>query len=171
MRIDKGSIVLVLGKESYLRPVKESDVTQKYVKGLNDIEVNRFLVGPRSQEQTIDTVKDYVNKNWDNRNTILFGFFVDNELRGTVRIHDINNDTAYIGVAIFDKEMWGHGWGKKIIAVATEYAISKLGLDKLIAGIENENYASQKIFIAAGYTHNKSFDKKQGAKSYVYKAH
>ena len=171
MEIDKNKIILEISEASYLRPINESDITEKYIDGLNDSEVNRFLVGPRSQEQTIDTVKNYVNDNWYSSNAILFGFYVADDLSGTVRLHDINNDTAYIGIAIFNKEMWGHGWGKKIIASATEYAIYKLGLDILIAGIEKENYASQRIFTETGYMHDKSFDKKQGVMSYVYRAH
>lgn len=170
MHFDKSNLVINISKDSYMRPIGERDVTNRYVDGLNDIEVNRFLVGPRSQKQTFDTVINYVNQNWNSNDAILFGFFVEDELRGTVRLHDIKNNTAYIGIAIFDKKIWGHGWGKKIIKAVTKYAINKLDLDVLIAGVENENYASQNIFSESGYTYHKSRDKKQGVMSYMYRA-
>ena len=54
---------LVLESGALLSPFSPNQVTDLYVNGLNDPEVNRFLVGPRSQVQTQDTVREFVRMN------------------------------------------------------------------------------------------------------------
>ena len=148
-------IKLPLGNNNYLRPLLENDITLQYVDGLNDSEVNRFLTGPRQQRQTIDTVKHLVCLNRNATDGVLFGLFVDDTFRGTVRLHDINPEIAFLGLALFDKSIWGMGWGRRVIKAVTDFARNELKIKMVIAGIENENIASQKAFAAVGYKINK----------------
>jgi len=142
---------LGLNDRGYLRQLLEGDVTQAYVDALNDPEVNRFLVGPRQQRQTLSTVQAFVNLNHEAANSILFGLYVDEILRGTTRLHDATENDIYLGLALFDKTIWGQGWGRLMIAAASRYAIDELGVARVKAGIEGDNVSSQKAFLAAGF--------------------
>lgn len=72
---------LQLGSGACLKPLPVSGVTNAYVNGLNDPAVNQFLVGPRRHKQTLDTVREFVRENWNAEDSLLFGLFVDGQLR------------------------------------------------------------------------------------------
>jgi RimJ/RimL family protein N-acetyltransferase len=144
-------LTLTLGG-GYLRTLGPDDVTGAYVDGLNDPEVHRYLVAPRQSRQSLETVKAYVLSNQADPRAALFGVFVDDVLRGSVRLHDIDGQagTAYVGIALFDKTVWGQGWGRRAIVAVQEY-VQALGVNTLFAGIESGNSASRACFTAAGF--------------------
>ena len=131
------------------------DIHPGYVAGLNDPEVNRYLVGVKQAIQTRQTVVDFVMHNQQASNAVLFGIWLIGGERhcGTVRLHGIEHyhKTAHIGVCLFDKSTWGKRVGSKSIKAATKWAFDTLGLRWIEAGAYSENIASQKTFLAAGY--------------------
>lgn len=142
---------LALNEEGYLAPIVPDDITDLYVNGLNDPEVNRFLSGPRKEHQTRETVRAFVAANAAASDAILFGVFVDRELRGTVRLHDISDASAYVGLAFFDKRIWGKGWAKQAINRVCEYAFDDLKIAKIFAGVHDANEASRRAFQGVGF--------------------
>lgn len=161
-----------LGDGAYMRALIEDDVTAAYVDGLNDPEVHRFLVGPRSRIQTFDTVRDFVRHNREDPAAILFGLFVGDELRGTARLHDMRDGEAFLGLAIFDKRLWGRGWGTRFVRGVTQHARVALGIRKVRAIIEAENVGSQRAFERAGYSHDAASDTvEQGQIKQLWESH
>jgi len=140
-----------LGDGAFLRPMVVGDVTEAYVEGLNDPLVNRFLVGPRSARQSMETVQSFVRMNSSDLHSTLFGFFLNGVLRGTVRVHGQEDGRHYLGLAIFDRSIWGQGWGGRLVSSVTDHSLSEMGLGGLFAVIEEENLGSQKAFKRAGY--------------------
>lgn len=138
-----------------LRTLQPKDVSQDYVSGLNDLEVNHFLDSVSQNIQTLESVRDFVNSSFAAKNEIFFGIWNDslNEHCGTIRIHSINSyhKTANIGVCLFDKNIWGKGIATNAILQATDWAINVLGLKWIEAGVFEENRASSKLFERAGY--------------------
>ncbi len=110
MKIDKESLLLE-NDRIYLRPVRVADITEEYVNGLNDPEVNKYLVDVRRQVQTLETVKTFVVSNFEISSDILFGIFIKHNPEpfiGTVRAHNIDlfHYSANIGICIFAKRAW-----------------------------------------------------------------
>ena len=140
----------------YLRSLKTSDVHPSYVSGLNDPEVNRYLDGVKHTKQTTQSVIDFVEANEASTNSVLWGIWQENAKNycGTVRLHGIENQhkTAHVGVCLFDKNVWGRHLGKKAISAVTQWAIDELGIRWVEAGAYEENIASQKAFLSAGYS-------------------
>lgn len=142
-----------LGDGALLRPVTERDVTDAYVNGLNDPEVHRFLVAPRRQRQTREMVVAFVEQNLAAADGILFGLFIDARLCGTVRLHDIRNGQAWLGLALFDRAIWGRGWARRAIVGVAQFAARDLRVEEIRAGIAQENVGSRKAFAASGFLH------------------
>jgi RimJ/RimL family protein N-acetyltransferase len=142
---------IVLPEDAYMRTLCEEDVTVEYVRGLNDPLVHRFLVGPRSRVQTIESVRAFVRRNRLDSAALLLGMFVRDTLRGTVRLHDISEASAFLGLAIFDRALWGQGWGTRCVEAATRFAQAELRVSQVAAVIEPENIASIKAFQRVGY--------------------
>jgi RimJ/RimL family protein N-acetyltransferase len=134
-----------------LRPLRVEDITDRYIEGINRPEVSRFLISSANGRLTPDQIRAFVRSDWQSRNAILFGVFVANAHCGNVRIYDITTRRAHIGAAIFDSAARGHGYGGASISAVAAYAISVLGIERVIAAIDHSNIASQKAFSGAGF--------------------
>jgi len=141
-----------------IRSLIEDDVTDSYVKGINDSQVNTYLVGARRKKQTLEDVRSFVKLNQDDDTGFLFGLFVGHMLRGTCRLHEINKEAAYLGIAIFDRNIWGKSYGTSLIKAVSYYGVHHLGLEKVEALIHEDNIASIKAFEKANFSTNKSKD-------------
>ncbi len=139
----------------WLRQLIPSDVNSTYVDGLNDREVNKYLVNVRQNHQTFKGVTEFVQSDLSSKDSILFGIWFDGmtEHCGTVRLHGIEyiHRTAHIGICLFDKSVWGKKIGVKSLAVVTQWVFETLKLRWLEAGIYAENIVSEKAFLSAGY--------------------
>ena len=142
---------LYLGDDGFLAPIKPEDVTDLYVTGLNDPDVNRFLTGPRKETQTMDTVRAFVAEDEVSDVAILFGLFVEGVLRGTIRLHDVGASSAFIGLAFFDKRIWGRGWAKRAILRVCAFAFDEVGIDHIFAGVHDANEGSKRAFEWVGF--------------------
>ena len=139
----------------FLRVLKEQDVHQGYVDGLNDPEVTRYLDGVKLSVQTEKMVCDFVSADYESTSSILWGVWTDNmpEHVGTVRMHGIEHrhGTACVGICLFDKRSWGCNLGSKSIRAVTQWGLCDLGLRWIEAAAYAKNIASHKAFLQAGY--------------------
>lgn len=148
----KQRLSLLLDGGALLRPLREQDVTQAYVDGLNNPQVSKYLVGPRLQKQTFDSVRAYVRQAWHGERDVLFGVMIDNALRGTIRLYEIDDQMqAVMGIALFDTSYWGQGWGSRCIRKVAEFATQSLGLRRIVAGSYQANAGALRSFAKAGF--------------------
>jgi ribosomal-protein-alanine N-acetyltransferase len=148
-----------LGEDAVLRFLKLQDVTEAYVDGLNDPIVNRYMEIGKGKKQTINMVCDYVLEQERRNDAFLFGLFIWGKLRGTCRIHNISSKDADIGIALFDRSIWGRGWGTKIVSVVSQYTFQIYPCSQLKAGIAIDNVASKKVFENAGFRLSEVYEK------------
>lgn len=140
----------------FLRPLQVNDVTDEYVDGLNDPDVNQYLVAVRQHRQTKDSVTRYVEADWENPHSILFGIFLKqtkNPLIGTIRVHNIDffHFSASIGVCLFTKREWKKGYACSALLLIKKYLFEDVKLHYLEAGIYAENLNSVNCFLHAGF--------------------
>ena len=148
--------VILRFEGGYARSLVISDIQDRYINGLNDPEVNRYLGAVKDSKQTYQSVLDFVESNDKCSSSVLWGIWEgeSKQLFGTVRLHGIEfqHRTAHIGVCLFDKIFWGKGLGKKAISTVTKWALIDLNLRWIEASMWEENLVSQKVFISAGYS-------------------
>lgn len=142
--------------QGILAPLKLDDMHMGHVKGLNDPEVNRFLVTARENEQTDKTVREFIEGNLLADDAVLLGIWIDGQSLycGTVRLHQIDRKegTAILGLCIFDKQAWGRSVGTEAIRAVTRWAMNVLKLDKILASAYIDNVASWSAFVKAGFS-------------------
>lgn len=141
-------------KRLYLRPLSESDVTQTYADWLNDPEVNRYLE-TRHSTQSVESCITFVQKCNQDNSSHLFGVFLK---EGSVHIGNaklgfINHfhSTAQLSLFIGEKSCWGKGLAFEIVHGLTEYGFKQLGLERIEAGVYEDNLASLRVFLKVGY--------------------
>lgn len=149
-----------------LRPLLADDVSNDYVEGLNDPEVNKHMK-VRQQPQTLSSVVQFVEENLIATNSILWGIWIleTNRLVGSVRLHNIDDDTnsCDIGVCVFDRSVWGKGVASRAIRGVCNWGYKCLRLQTVVAGIEPENLGSWKAFTKAGFESPKGNEDRLGA--------
>jgi len=129
-----------LQTENYvLRPLVETDATERYLNWLKDPEISRTL-DVDGEAQTIDTIKSYIASH-DNEASFLFGIFTKDGLHiGThsfrfIKAHKI----ATVGVMIGDKEYWGKRVPLETRARILDFAFNDLACLKVEAGCYSIN--------------------------------
>ncbi|MGP1461645.1 MAG: GNAT family N-acetyltransferase [Bacteroides sp.] len=60
---------------------------------------------------------------------------------------------ASLGMIVYPPEIQGCGWGRKILSEVERFAVRRMQLRHLYLEIQEENRASQKLFLSAGYRH------------------
>lgn len=131
------------------------DVHPGYVSGLNDPEVNRYLVNVKKQVQSDIGVREFVRRDLESEGALLLGIWLDGTDKhcGTIRLHGVEyeNRTAHIGICIFDRQVWGRGVAKCSLRAVTMWAQDELRLRWIEAGIYDGNVGSELAFRSAGY--------------------
>ena len=156
MKIDKGSIFLEDGA-IFLRPLEIEDITDEYIEGLNDPEVNRYLVNVRINIQTKESVEAFIRSNTGDSSSVLLGIFIKddpNPFIGTLHVSGIDffHYLASIGICLFAKRAWKKGCAVQAIKMVKEYLFNIAGLHYLEAGVYSANRSSLKLFANAGFT-------------------
>lgn len=144
----------IKGERIYLRLLHPRDASRDYLNWLRDPLINKFLEC-RRERYSLKKIKVFIEKVRKSNNDFLFGVFLNNngEHIGNVKIGNINpfHRFADLGILIGKKELWGKGYGKEAIRLATQLAFNKLNLHKLVAGIYANNKSSYKAFLKCGY--------------------
>lgn len=130
------------------------DCSPRYLGWLQDPEVNRFLE-TRWREQTLDSVREFVAATSASDDSYLFaiveassGAHIGNLKLGPVNRHHAHADLSYF---IGEKQHWGKGYATEAIALAVGFAFRRLGLNRVQAGVYEENVASARALEKAGF--------------------
>jgi len=144
----------VKGHRVVLNILSPEDVTQNYLVWMQDEEVVQFMEC-RGESYTLEELKDYVERMNESHNDFLFGVYTkdENEHIGNIKIGEINlmHKFGNLGLFIGNKKKWGVGYGAEAVKLATEFAFKELNLNKLTAGIYENNIGCYRAFLKAGY--------------------
>ena len=149
----------IMNGQFTLRPLSEAHIDAIYqscqdpliprfttVPSPYSIELAQSFVRTRAPQQWILTVSKDVSQD---------ALKIDGEtFIGTFSIHSIeeNNHIGEIGYWL-NKDVRGHGYGSIGSRMVTNYAFETLGLRRLAGMVDNDNEASKKVLLGAGYAH------------------
>jgi RimJ/RimL family protein N-acetyltransferase len=142
-------------KRLLIRTLQVKDITDEYIHGLNDPEVNRYLVGVRLIPQSYRTVSKFISANLADQNAFLLGMFtLAGEFIGTIRIHEISrfHYSCCLGICLFNRKFWGKGYALEGLRRAVEFIFNDLRLHYIDAGVYKKNTRSVNLFTKAGFT-------------------
>jgi len=142
------------GDRLFLREISESDITDDYLRWMNDLEVTKYLES-RFHQHSMQDIKDYVNLIKNSHDNFLYGVFLKSNERhiGNIKLGPIStiHRHAEIGLMIGEKDCWGLGYATEAIKILVSYAFSTQRLNKLTAGCYATNIGSKKAFESAGF--------------------
>ena len=153
MTIPDKSTLKLEGKRIYLRILKVADVGESYVRWMNDEEILQYTEC-RGRTFTAEDLRTYVQDRYDNPADYFFGIFLNDSRihAGNIKLGNIKpaDRSADIGL-ILDKEHWHQGYASESIRLATDFAFRELGLNRVWAGMSEENQNSYKAFVKNGF--------------------
>jgi RimJ/RimL family protein N-acetyltransferase len=110
----------------------------------------------RHTKQSIESCKSFIENCNQDEFSHLFGvFFKESQQHiGNVKIGFIHNlyERGQLSLFIGEKNFWGMGLSTELVKGVTRYGFDTLGLHRIEAGCYEENLASLRIFLKAGYT-------------------
>jgi len=161
----KQDIIFIKGKKIYLRPIKENDINNGWLKWINDPELryNLFGVFPVSEKD----LKNYFSTQ-KLPHSVMFAICENKSKKyiGNIRLSKIDyiNKRCTYGRLIGDKNFRGKGVGTEALVLALKYGFENLGLNKIYTLVTAENLSSIKSNLKAGLKkeglHKKSIYKK-----------
>lgn len=142
------SFTVLEGKKVFLRDIDINDCTETYLSWLNDPEVNQYLE-TKWHEQTIDSIKAFVQSVIDSDNSMLFAI-IDKETDyhiGNIKIGPIHSHYKHADISYFigNKKMWGSGRATEAIKLVCKYGFDVLELHRIEAGTYDCAIGSQKV--------------------------
>lgn len=151
--LNRNNIHLQTGRLN-IKVLQPEDITEEYISGLNDPEVNYYLEVKRNR-QTFESVKSFVLDNAHSFNSLLFGIFLktSNYLIGTVRLSGISFFHYHLGmgICIFAKQYWGKGYGVESVSRIKKFVFNDMRMNYIDAGVYSQNMSSVKLFERAGF--------------------
>lgn len=152
----------LIGKDIRLVKFTDRFITARYVEWLNDQDVNRYLFTGRVPV----ALEDIGNRN--DQNNIMFAIMcklgVDSggqlverdlfsEFIGTISLNSIDwiIGKGEIGYMIGSKDHWGAGIATDAVQLVSDYALNRLNLHKVEAGVVEGNIGSIKVLEKNGF--------------------
>ena len=145
LEIYGGNEFLISCKDSSLRPLGSSHVSESYLNWLNEPELNRFS-SRAGKIFTIDDVSDYINVANKSSDILLLGIFLNENEKHVgniqLRYFDKRNRLAEIATLLGDKDYWGKGIIVEAARNLIHFGFQELNVHKFIMGNISPNRAS-----------------------------
>ena len=143
---------LIVDESCFMRIVRKSDVSKKYISWLNDYEVTKFTE-QKYFKHTYESIANFVQEKYNSEKDFLFGIFLQNIHIGNIKLGPIKweHKSAEISYFIGEKKFWGKGIATKCIKKLIDFGIKELSLEKINAGYYEINIASSKVLKKSGF--------------------
>jgi ribosomal-protein-alanine N-acetyltransferase len=144
----------IQGEFVTLSPFETAQISNDHLQWLRDPEVVRFLE-VRHNPVTLVSISEYVEGVLNSDHSYLFRIleaatrkYIGNLKLGPI---DRNNLVAELGIMLGDKSVWGKGYGADSLISVSRFAFRQLGLRKLVAGVNELNLGSIRLFEKSGF--------------------
>jgi RimJ/RimL family protein N-acetyltransferase len=138
--------------ELHLKILKENDVSQSYVNWYSDDDVIRYSDN-QYQIFTLDGQCLYVENCLKDSDIDLYGIFDENLHIGNIVVNGLNSvhKRAELTYVVGESSYWGRGVAYFAVSSLVEIARSKYALNKLYAGLVENNAGSKRVLEKNGF--------------------
>ena len=144
--------MVVHGERIWLRPLNESDITDRYLAWFRSSEITEFL---EARQITMQSALDYLRNGPISGEYFMFAICdnKDDLHIGNLKIGPLQkrHGTSDLVTIIGDAAYWGKGLATEAIVLGNKIAFQYLEIRKLSGGIYSENVASIKCYTKAGW--------------------
>jgi ribosomal-protein-alanine N-acetyltransferase len=170
MRVARDSAIILETERLILRRQQPSDVTP-LVDLWADPDVTRYMGGPRDRDWLRPEFEKTAEEPFAERYDL---WPVVEKETGRVVGHcgllekDVGGNAEIELTYVFARSAWGKGYATEIARALKDYAFDELGIERLIALIEPENVASERVAQKVGMRFDREVLRPGGALRKVY---
>lgn len=141
----------IVGERIYLSPRNVEDVGI-FTEWMNDFYITDYT-GRSYQTVTLQSEKEYLEKEHNNKNTFAIIDLQTDEMIGNVGLHEINNinRTATLGIFIGNKNYWSKGYGAEAIQLILDFGFNYLNLNNIDLALMEFNQRALKCYEKCGF--------------------
>lgn len=148
----KNKIFFLEGSKIYLRPFELKDVTIKYLRWVNNPDLNKGIEGRFPINLT--QAKNFFSSKKNSNNDVLFAICLrKNNLHiGNALISNVDwiNKRCRYGRIIGEKKFRSKGYGSEITRLIQKYVFEKINMNTLFTGCREDNISSIKSNLKSG---------------------
>ena len=138
-----------------VRTLVEDDVSPVYLSWLHNAATAKFIE-TAGQDQTLQSLRDYVRQRLINENCEFFGVFerVTGLHIGNIKFEPISTDLdgAVMGVLIGDPAYRGKGVFAEVFKLTSEFVAEKFDVTRILLGVDEGNHAAVQAYAKYGFT-------------------
>jgi RimJ/RimL family protein N-acetyltransferase len=145
---------MLKGQNVLLRAMEESDLERLHAFN-NDIEVELAGGGDPPMPQSLARLQAEFGQraSGGGRDNASFAIEAEGKLIGMCALFNFDETahTCELGITIGDKDYWGKGYGREVVALLVEYAFRYRNFRKVWLKVNGKNERAQKAYRAAGF--------------------
>lgn len=147
-------IKFIEGKLIYLRAIEVSDVSENYLKWLNEPDVTSGLASG-TFPSTMSSLQKFVEQKSTDKNTVMLAI-CDKETNkhiGNIKLDNFDwvSRTCELGILIGEKDFWGKGIGTEVCKLTIQYAFQQLNIRKVLLCVYSNNPGAIKVYEKLGF--------------------
>lgn len=151
--------VEIVSERFLLRPLTESDVTERYLNWLADIEARKFIAAAATIKGLAD-LRAYVREGIGREDVLFLGIFEkDTELHiGNIKYEPVNPVTGYaiMGILIGDPEFRGKGVASEVLLSSAKWLNRNRNIKQILLGVGIDNVSAIRAYEKVGFVFSKS---------------
>lgn len=137
-----------------IRPLKETDAFTSY-KWRNDPEVFKYTGNVYTEEITLQSELEWINRVILNQDEYRCAIMVDGEYVGNTYLTGIKEGKAWFHIFIGNKDYWGKGIAKVASSIMIDYAFNNLNLNAVSLSVHEDNASAIGLYSGLGFQSTK----------------
>ena len=142
-----------------LRPLTESDVTERYLNWLGDADAQKFITAAATT-QGLEDLRIYVRERMGREDILFLGIF---EKRtglhiGNIKYEPVKSKLGYaiMGILIGDPEYRGRGVTGEVLDASAQWLKKNRNIQQILLGVDKGNHAAVRAYGKLGFVFSKT---------------
>lgn len=150
----KSASVRIVTERFVLRPLQLSDVGERYLSWMRDVDALKFIAAAARTEKLAD-LNEYVREKVDRDDVLFLGIFEQgSDLHiGNIKYEPLDSakGEATMGILIGDASYRGKGVTGEVIKASSEWLKSNRGVRRILLGVSSDNEAAMRAYEKVGF--------------------
>jgi RimJ/RimL family protein N-acetyltransferase len=136
----------------HIRNFRKSDIKKKFIMGLNDEKLNKFISTRKKKQSYKDALNYYISSKKDKFFYLAVLNVKDNNLIGTITYRKKDQDSFFLGYMVNDFKYIGGQTFFKAVKLSINHLCKTYKIKKILAATDKRNLPSNFFLIKLGFT-------------------
>ena len=146
--------IKIISERFILRPLAESDVTEKYLNWLGDADARRFIIAAATTKG-LEDLRAYVRERIGREDVLFLGIFerATGLHIGNIKYEPVNSELGYaiMGILIGDPGYRGKGVTAEVLASSAQWLKRRRNITQILLGVGKKNAAAIRAYEKVGF--------------------